>query len=267
MTRLDLETMRRVSEVLRAAGYLTASDYVYTWSSMPSPLRDDMYPGQEPFAHAGEADDTVASSSGPIGRIPLGRNQPELAELAERLDRADTVFGDLAGRIGKIEHAFVQNVVDGQHFKLLNERIDKVAEIIGERISGLVDQVAALKQTEEQALARAVSLRSLHQRIDKLEKPWEHEPGFPTGGADTAEAAAADAVLPVPQRGDRVRLEGARSIGGFSIDDGWYTVTGGTEECFQVAAYKEPDEPDSARRLAYVPNHSSGLKEVRHAGH
>jgi hypothetical protein len=141
---------------------------------------------------------------------------------------------------------------------------------------------------------------------EPMQSNWEvvEEGGvaFPTGGADTAEAAAeavlpvcstcggtgevderaggtprsgslpcpdcvGGAVLPIPQRGDRVRLEGARSIGGFSIDDGWYTVTGGTEECFQVAAYKEPDEPDSARRLAYVPNNSHGLKEVRHAGH
>lgn len=39
-----------------------------------------------------------------------------------------------------------------------------------------------------------------------------------------------------PRRGDRVRLEGARSIGNTKLEDGWYDVTGSTALDFQVKA-------------------------------
>lgn len=183
-----------------------------------------------------------------------GETAKRLAEIDQRIDNANTVFGDLAGRFGKIEHAFVQNVVDGQHFKLLNERIDKVVEIIGERISGLADEIAAVRDSAKRA----------HERFDGgIDWHGEPDPAFPTGGAHTAEAAA-DAVLPVPQRGDRVRLEGARSLFGTEIENGWWPVLGSGEgnNCFQVGRNGDITGP-----LYWVRNTDPGLKEVRHVDH
>jgi hypothetical protein len=194
----------------------------------------------------------------PAGQAQSAADYPELVEalrnkptpveaLAERLAKVEEGLAGVAAfngrlheRFGKSEHAFVQNVIDGQHYKLLNERIDKVAEIIGDRVSGLVERLDALE-------GRTVGLQTFGapttgvfadypgaptlptDDYEPMQFNWEvAEQGaaaFPTGGSDTAEAAA-DAVLPVPQRGDRVRLEGARSVVGSVIADGWYDVLG-----------------------------------------
>lgn len=257
MTRLDLETMRRVSEVLRDAGYASASDYVHTWASMPQAMREDVRAGQEPFTH-----------------FAPERNQPAIAELAERLTKVEDRQDEFEQRTVKAlshqdERFNAQNAGRHQLEAALNARIDKVAEIIGERISGLID------------------------RLDKLEKPWAYPPteaidaafaalppdahgtiapgemervlqaaaraAFPTGGATTAEAAA-DAVLPVPQRGDRVRLEGAKTLAFYSVPDGWYDVAGQNGDAFQIRVPQFGGD-----WLPYIPNANEGLKEVRHA--
>lgn len=283
MTRLDLETMRRVSEVLSAAGYPTASAYVYTWSSMPSPLRDDMYPGQEPFVHAGEADDTIASSSGPIGRIPLGRNQPAVAELAERLAKVEARQDEFEQRTVKALNEHSERFNLQMDLRLaqargLNDRIDKVAEIIGERISGLVDQVAALENRAGYAADGApyvgdpsvtsggtvTAMPPVMRRVYAEGGEAALKAAFPTGGATTAEAAA-DAVLPVPQRGDRVRLEGAQSVGHTRIADGWYDAVGHTDDHFQVRVGRAGNI--EGVDLFWIDNQHPGLKEVSHADH
>lgn len=122
----------------------------------------------------------------------------------------------------------------------LDARIDKVVEIIGDRTARLVE---AIDET---------GLRAGLGGMDEV--------AFPTGGASTAEAAA-EAVPTVPQRGDRVRLEGAESTIGIRIKDGWYDVVGGHDQSFQI---RHPSTPGAVlRALSWVTHDDPGLKEVR----
>jgi hypothetical protein len=188
----------------------------------------------------------------------LKRNQPAVAELAERLAKVE----DRLAQLKDVEFSLtrIANLarIIGEHKLETNQRIDKVAEIIGERVSGLVDELEELKNW---AWGGGPSPR---QRIVAA-MPKELRDAFPTGGAGTAEAAT-DAVLPVPQRGDRVRLEGATSTGQTHLKDGWYDVTGfheataiGDNDQFQVGT------PNGGLYWLYI--HTSALKEVRHADH
>lgn len=81
------------------------------------------------------------------------------------------------------------------------------------------------------------------------------------GAATTVAGVIAQVEEPVaeseplkPQRGDRVRLEGARSLGNTKLQDRWYDVTGATEQDFQVEA--------GIGRF-WIVNDDPGLKEVR----
>jgi hypothetical protein len=214
-------------------------------------------------------------------------NQPAVAELAELAERLAKVEDRLAGP------QLVELSQLNRFAKEIHSRLDKVAEIIGERVSGLAIASTSLeKRLGEIDNIRAFEVLELKRRCTWLEEqvetlnPGVHVP-FPTGGASTVEEvlaalkpgemavwahdtaeAATDAVLPVPQRGDRVRLEGATSHGGFLIDNGWYNVTGQNGNCFQIKAEGTSD-PDCApsQWLSYVDNSCPGLKEVRHADH
>jgi hypothetical protein len=231
----------------------------------------------------------------PAGQAQSAADYPELVEalrkptpveaLAERLAKVEEGLAGVAAfngrlheRFGKSEHAFVQNVIDGQHYKLLNERIDKVAEIIGDRVSGLVERLDALE-------GRTVGLQTFGapttgvfadypgaptlptDDYEPMQFNWEvAEQGaaaFPTGGSDTAEAAA-DAVLPVPQRGDRVRLEGATTMGGATLT-GWFNVIGSGAAAFQVEVLSA-HPGDNTKLIPWITANDPGLKEVQSHG-
>lgn len=181
----------------------------------------------------------------------------------------------------------------------LNDRIDKVAEIIGERISGLVERLDALEARFPKVWADAAvgddyegaaqgtwevvsegvvtfppaeaidaAFAALPPDAHGTIAPGEMErvlqaaarAAFPTGGAHTAEAAA-DVVLPVPQRGDRVRLEGLNRNDD-ALGNGWYDVVGGDEHYTQIELGLDKY---GVKRLYNVANHI--IKEVRHADH
>jgi hypothetical protein len=211
----------------------------------------------------------------------LERNQPAVAELAERLakveDRLATNESALRSQMQRVETLEEQRLAAAvavrSNRKVLDDRIDKVTEIIGERVSGLVEQIDALVGLHANLEHLDPATVTVQDVLRTLRVARIFAPDFPTGGASTAEAAA-DAVLLVPQRGDRVRLEGARSVVGSAIADGWYDVLG-----FAGA----PDNPQFQIRVrdadlgmqgidtpAYSPWLFCGqpsLKEVRHADH
>lgn len=212
-------------------------------------------------------------------------NQPAVAELAERLAKVedrqaalDAMFTKGPNRLNRRQERLDDRIDTSEKqtreaLVKVNERIDKVAEIIGERVSGLVVQIDALVGLHANLEHLDPATVTVQDVLRTLRVARMSAPDFPTGGASTAEAAA-DAVLPVPQRGDRVRLEGARSVVGSAIADGWYDVLG-----FAGA----PDNPQFQIRVrdadlgmqgidtpAYSPWLFCGqpsLKEVRHADH
>lgn len=153
-------------------------------------------------------------------------------------ERKPTPVEALAERLAKVEDRLA--VIHGE----VHQRIDKVVDIVGERVSELVEQIA-----NHEAL--------IEQLVGGLADWGSGEPAFPTGGASTAEAAT-DAVLPVPQRGDRVRLEGALTTASLTLHPGWYEVTGQDGHSFQVRV------GEGSLALYWVLNGSPGLKEVRH---
>jgi hypothetical protein len=184
---------------------------------------------------------------------PLPTHKPTPVEaLAERLAKVEDNLASLHKLVDSLTgltERLAGNYSDlTERYAKVHERIDKVAEIIGERVSGLVDEIT-----------RA------HGRIDILMAEPPAGPAFPTGGAHTLEGAA-EAVLPVPQRGDRVRLEGAVSVSNKPVPDGWYDVIGHSDTAatpeFQIAVSVE--EP---RRSPWMSTAQPGLKEVRHADH
>lgn len=164
---------------------------------------------------------------------------------AERVQLQDENLG-LREDLKRAEARLAQSPVWAEE-RDTNKRINKAVEIIGERVSGLDERIAALE---------AGTMKN---------GAWA-EAAFPTGGAATAEAAA-EAVLPVPQRGDRVRLEGARSIGSTPIKDGWYEVLGQQADAFQVRFTPDGGAPSDIVGLGlfWIANNDPGLKEVRHA--
>lgn len=213
--------------------------------------------------------------------------------VAERLRKVEDSLSDLRNGVR-------------ENYKLLHERIDKVAEIIGERVSGLVDDIAAVRDSAKRAherldgfAAAVYGVRAIDAAFAAL-PPDAHgtigpgemervlqavsEVAFPTGGASTVEdvlaslkpgdmavwthdtpEAATDAVLPVPQRGDRVRLEGAQSVGYTTIADGWYDVLGQQAGSFQVRFTSDRGTPSDIVGLGlfWIDNQHPGLKEVQ----
>lgn len=173
-------------------------------------------------------------------------------------ERKPTPVEALAERLAKVEDRLTDLHNRSTHYAT-DARIDKVAEIIGERISGLVEELATLRDMFDRAETRTVNLFDRHSTdIASLLHP--DAPAFPTGGATTAEAAA-DAVLPVPQRGDRVRLEGLNRNDD-ALGNGWYDVVGGDEHYTQIELGLDKY---GVKRLYNVANHI--IKEVRHADH
>jgi hypothetical protein len=178
------------------------------------------------------------------------RNQPAVTELAERLAKVEDRLAGLvtpADNYGSILTRL--DAAEEKHEDLwkrtnklqaaMTERIDRVVDIVGERIGVLVARINEIDgRTMGSTLIGA----------------------FPTGGADTAEAAA-DAVLPVPQRGDRVRLEGARTLNFYPVPDGWHEVTGQNGDAFQIRVPQFGGD-----WLPYLLNTHEGLKEVKSNG-
>lgn len=236
-------TIKRACEVLRAEGYNDAAQYLNTWAAMPSALRDVC----------------------PLHDATPERNQPAVAELAERLAKVEDRlarlaapadnYGSILTRLDAIDGRLdTQSELRVRGNQTLDGRIDKVAEIIGERVSGLVEQLDKLEGPGGWLDNMQASINWLTEQVETL-NPGVRAPAFPTGGASTAEAAT-DAVLPVPQRGDRVRLEGAKTINGHPLKDGWYDVLGHGKEFpeFQIGL--------DHMRTPWVRNDSPGLKEV-----
>lgn len=202
---------------------------------------------------------------------PVETLAERLAKVEDRQASLDAMFTEGPNRLNRRQERLDDRIDNSEKqtreaTRKLDERITKVVEIIGERISGLVDQDASLeKQLGEIDNIRAFEVLELKQRLSALESRTVglQQVGalaaFPTGSADTAEAAA-DAVLPVPQRGDRVRLEGAKTLAFYSVPDGWYDVAGQNGDAFQIRVPQFGGD-----WLPYIPNANEGLKEVRHA--
>lgn len=205
---------------------------------------------------------------------PLGLGKPsDIEVIAERLakvedrlakDADDSARHDLQlyERVEKVEKQFDQFVQHmGGETSGLHNRLDKVAEIIGERVSGLVDRMTAIENGDAQDYAyvlKGLDEVRLRSGLGKMEFEHPRGPAFPTGGAGTAEAAT-DAVLPVPQRGDRVRLEGARSVMNNPVVDGWHDVVGQTHT-------SATPEFQIANLFTWIYASDPGLKEVESNG-
>ena len=188
----------------------------------------------------------------------------------------------LAQRLSKVEERIAANLsnINGR-FEETSKRIDQACDIIGERISQLEERLNAVvdllgeSSRAPGALYYATRIAQLADALRELSPGWRgwkgsdlpfglqpNPPGFPTGAGTTVEDAIAQVEEPgaeieplKPQRGDRVRLEGALSVAGWPIIDGWYDVVGHGELDFQIAI------ADGRRK--WVPDIHPGLKEVR----
>lgn len=216
-----------------------------------------------------------------VGDFQFTREQVQdimLASLDEALAvRKPSDIEVIAERLAKVEDRLVEL---RNHDSALHGRIDGVVEIIGERVSGLVDEIAAVRDSAKRAHERLdvheIAFHYVYKALDQvmlrsgfgnmsseypLTPAFPNAPAFPTGGASTAEAAA-EAVLPVPQRGDRVRLEGL-DRNDDALGNGWYDVVGRDDDNYtQISA---GFDKRGVKRLYRVENHL--IKEVRHADH
>lgn len=221
---------------------------------------------------------------------PAERKPTPVEALAERLAKVEDRLDKFRDDLDHLASAGSPSL-DGinrelkESFRRIDQRIDKVVEIIGERVGEIVNDISAVVDSATRA----------HERLDLLDKPvtegddggrdavtraldgssainagwWRDRPNtarpyFPTGGASTAEAAT-DAVLPVPQRGDRVRLEGAETGTGQKVPDGWFDVIGSSLYTFQVRVRARPDADRATDWLPWLGHEYA--KEVRHADH
>lgn len=130
-----------------------------------------------------------------------------------------------------------------------------------ERLTAVVEQLTAALTLHNNATTDAIN--ALERRVADLDDPLRRPVAFPTGGSVSAEVAAEavpEAELsPVePRRGDRVRLEGAYSLGGWHVPDGWYDVIGADVGVFQIAV---PTETTAA--LPWLARAHPSVKEVR----
>jgi hypothetical protein len=202
----------------------------------------------------------------------------------EAIEKLEALIGDVEVRLsGAANDHHALKRLRKSDVAALNERIDQVVEIIGARIDELESKAKDATRSAHKRIdglvndiaAATDSAKRAHERIDDLREltginRFTADAPFPTGGASTAEAAA-DAVLPVPQRGDRVRLEGARALNGRRVVDGWYDVIGHDGPnilggpVFQIATRESAERDDTAPWLPWLAQ-SSHVKEVRHAG-
>ena len=192
----------------------------------------------------------------------------------ERADAATDIEA-LAQRLAKVEDGWA---AANRDVGKLHARIDQACEIIGARIGGLEERIDAMADGGRDIIA-AVELTLTHsegvaERVVKLERQQgggiafgvqPNPPGFPTGAGTTVEDAIAQVEEPgaeseplKPQRGDRVRLEGARTFyANILLEDGWVDVIGAHSEdpVFQVRT--------SSGAIPWVGFDDPGLKEVR----
>lgn len=157
--------------------------------------------------------------------VPLDLGKPtDIEVITERLAKVEDT-------IAAIQSNGLVREMQANH-RDVHKRINTVVEIIGERMLALDKTLEELK---------ASTLHTEHG--DKV-----HFDGEPVPTEQL-----------VPQRGDRVRLEGAVSSGGSVIPDGWYDVVGRgpAHGGFQVRTLHDA--------LYWVSDDHPGLKEVRRA--
>lgn len=146
-------------------------------------------------------------------------------------------------------------------------------------IAALAERHYELRAMFDRAETRTINVLDAHSTaIAALKFPdGEKQDGaaFPTGAATTVEEvleqvqeagqSSDETGFPVseqqavvddgpPRRGDRVRLEGARTVGGRVLEPGWFDCTGQEAGSFQVEA---------GGGRYWVDNYDLGLKEVR----
>lgn len=177
---------------------------------------------------------------------------PEYIKALERYTGKPTDIEALAQRLAKVE----DRLAAGD--ESVNANADALSDVIDVVEIALAhsEKVAARLDEFE---TRVVGLLDAHTTdIAALKHP---DVPFSTGAATTVEEVIAQAEEPsaesddAPRRGDRVRLEGVRSIGNTKLEDGWYDVTGSTAlDEFQVKA--------GIGRF-WVSASDTGLKEVR----
>lgn len=212
-----------------------------------------------------EAEDALRAE-----RVVLQDENQELHEDLKRYEDADKRMGALEASLKASAH---HDVVLYGLVADIEKRITDVAESIGRRVGALHERHNALEKRldkDSEDIGKLAS--SVVGIIDgtkvtctrRGDAPDFSVAPFPTGGASTAETAA-EAVLPVPQRGDRVRLEGAVSTGKTYIRDGWYEVTGRYEARFPGDHNQFQVGNASSMGLYWVYDTDPGLKEVRHA--
>lgn len=165
----------------------------------------------------------------------------------ERLDALEADLRRLSEDLDAVSDRLT--LLDNRH----TGRHDQAMEIVGTRIGELAARLDKIDQLLATPFWQANGDPLGNIRRDGTAP-------FPTGAATTVDdaLAAMPATDDPPRRGDRVRLEGARSIGGFKIEDKWYDVTGHDSAVFQVVGYTAAEGS-----FAYVSNDSPGLKEIR----
>lgn len=153
---------------------------------------------------------------------------------------------------------------------LFKESLDKPTDIeaLAQRLAKVEDRLTALARASEDIL-KAVELLA-EVAFDELAETPSTEAAFPTGAATTVEEVIAQAEEPSaesddgpPRRGDRVRLEGARSTAsGRRVADGWYDVIGATDMAFQIATSENVGHNNLATWLPWL-GLTPAIKEVR----
>lgn len=176
------------------------------------------------------------------------RDRPRYREIVEL--RADRV--KLQGEIERLTHELAEAHATRPFPPDLVQRIDELPRDFEERKRTATDIEALaqrLAKVEDRLAAHSADINALKY------------PAFPTGAATTVADVIAQVEEPVaeseplkPQRGDRVRLEGARSLGNTKLEDRGYDVTGATAQDFQVEA--------GIGRF-WIVNDDPALKEVR----
>lgn len=218
--------------------------------------------------------------------------QTDIEALAERLakveDRLSASVSNVTYDRKRID-ALVTSTLNADNE--LRRRLDEFESLrhdlhdIVERLTALVERQAKAIAEVEQRLANlqyqvivelGEQVEALAARLGRLD--GQHT-AFPTGAATTVEEVLeqveevleqADIEMPIseqqafvddgpPRRGDRVRLEGARTtIAKTHIVDGWYDVVGHTDGEFEIIAMRYAD---GGHLLAWVPP-GDHVKEV-----
>lgn len=209
----------------------------------------------------------------------MAPNTPAVAELAARLDE----FEQRTVKTLNAHHERfdTQSELRTRGNRALDQRIDQVVEIIGTRVEGLVNDIAVATDSAKRAHERVdntnvlfAELRSMfdaaeNRTVNMFDRHTEDiakllhpdPPAFPTGGASTAEAVA-EAVLPVPQRGDRVQIApNTKTLGGANLRQQWAVVIGVSDGGNLVQV--ELDGEGDTRSIPWIDR--ADIMEVRHA--